>query len=480
MSRRRFEFTSRIAGGLVAVMLLIPATAAEAQTTTNPRYVVFAPSPDHSSVTSSGAPVVRSYQLEIYPYAGSQPLAVLDLGKPDPEPDGYIRVNFANLLAAPPSTGTVLQGVVAAVGPGGTSRSGPSAAFMFNGCGYYVSPVSVAITGAGGSAPSTLSTGAGCQWIATTGDSWIAVASASTGSGSAGITVSAAPNPDAYPRNGTLAVGSAVIVVKQSAATTSSPPSPPIDGTSPDGTTVPTAPRIVDASGAIWTIGSDTAILRNGVQMGGAWGSKIYWKNSTIYAYGLDLNWWQWSGSSWSNLGPTMPGSTGGGTTSGSTSPDGAIVPTTATQIVDNSGAVWTIGSNTAILRNGAQVGTAWGSKIYWKSSTIYVYGLDLNWWQWSGSSWSNLGPTMPGATGGGTGSSTTSPDATRVPTNASQIVDSSGAVWTIGTDTAILRNGVQVGGAWGSQIYWKDNTIYVYGLDLNWWQWSGSAWLRL
>src|SRR4029434_5099771 len=171
------------------------------------------------------------------------------------------------------------------------------------------------------------------------------------------------------------------------------------------------ATQIVDSSGAVWTIGSNTAILRNGAQVGTAWGSKIYWKSSTIYVYGLDLNWWKWSGSAWSNLGPTMPGATGGGTGSGTTSPDGAMIPTTATQIIDSSGAVWTIGSNTAILRNGAQVGTAWGSKIYWKSNTIYVYGLDLNWWQWSGSSWSNLGPSMPGAAGGGTGSSPTSPN---------------------------------------------------------------------
>ena len=64
--------------------------------------------------------------------------------------------------------------------------------------------------------------------------------------------------------------------------------------------------------------------------------------------------------------------------------------------IVDNAGGVWTIGSNTAILRNGVQAGTALGSKIYWKSSTIYVYGFDLNWWKWTGSTWVNIGPIQP------------------------------------------------------------------------------------
>jgi hypothetical protein len=165
--------------------------------------------------------------------------------------------------------------------------------------------------------------------------------------------------------------------------------------------------------------------------------------------------------------------------TSPSASPDGTMVPTTATQIVDTTAAVWTIGSNTAILRNGAQAGTASGSRIYWKNSTIYVYGFDLNWWQWTGSSWTNLGPTQPGGTSGGSGG-TTSPDGTTVPTTATQIVDTTGAVWTIGSNTAVLRNDLHVGGAWASMIYWKSSTIYVYGFDLNWWRWTGSSWVNI
>jgi parallel beta-helix repeat protein len=75
------------------------------------------------------------------------------------------------------------------------------------------------------------------------------------------------------------------------------------------------------------------------------------------------------------------------------------MVPTTTSQIVDNSGAVWTIASNGAILRNGTSAAGGYGSKIYWKNNTIYVYGTDSNWYQWSGSGWSNVGPTQPGTT---------------------------------------------------------------------------------
>jgi parallel beta-helix repeat protein len=256
---------------------------------------------------------------------------------------------------------------------------------------------------------------------------------------------------------------------------------PPTTTASPDGTMVPTtASQIVDNSGAVWTIGSNLAILRNGTSAGGGYGSRIYWKNSTIYVYGTDSNWWQWTGFAWTNVGSNLPGATA------SLSPDGTMVPTTASQIVDNSGAVWTIGSDSAILRNGTSAAGAYGSKIYWKNSTIYMYGTDGNWWQWTGSGWSNVGPTQPGTTS----TQNTSPDGTMVPTTASQIVDNSGAVWTMtlsGSTYAILRNGTSAAGGYGSKIYWKNGSIYVYGTDGNWWQWvensfqfSGSGWINV
>jgi hypothetical protein len=72
------------------------------------------------------------------------------------------------------------------------------------------------------------------------------------------------------------------------------------------------------------------------------------------------------------------------------------MVPTNASQIVDANGAIWTIGSNAVILRNGVQAAGGWGSKIYWKNSTIYVLGTDNNWWRWTGSGWVNIGPAQP------------------------------------------------------------------------------------
>jgi hypothetical protein len=72
------------------------------------------------------------------------------------------------------------------------------------------------------------------------------------------------------------------------------------------------------------------------------------------------------------------------------------MVPTTASQIVDTTGGVWTIASNLLVLRNGATVGGWQATKILWKSSTIYVLGMDSNWWQWTGWVWVNVGRTQP------------------------------------------------------------------------------------
>ena len=233
---------------------------------------------------------------------------------------------------------------------------------------------------------------------------------------------------------------------------------PTFPGASLDGTTVPPATQIVDNNGAIWTIGPNLAILRNGVQAAGGWGSQIVWRNHTLYVLGTDDNWYQWTGSSWTFLGPTFPGM----------SLDGTTVPP-ATQIVDTNGAIWTIGPNLAILRNGVQAAGGWGSQIVWRNHTLYVLGTDDNWYQWTGSSWTFLGPTFPGA----------SLDGTTVPP-ATQIVDISGAIWTIGPNLAILRNGVQAAGGWGSQIVWRNHTLYVLGTDNNWYQWTGSSWTFL
>jgi len=218
---------------------------------------------------------------------------------------------------------------------------------------------------------------------------------------SSGLTVSFSALGSCTVSGGTVTItgtGSCTITASQ-AGNTNYNPAPNVarafnitsgtGGASPDGTTVPPAAQIIDNQAATWTIGGNL-ILENGVQAAGGAGSKILWFSGTIYVLGTDNNWWQWTGSGWTNVGLAQPGSGGG-----VPSPNGTTVPP-ATQIVDNLLAVWTIGANQAILRNGAQAASGAGSEILWTSGNIYVLGTDSNWWEWTGSGWVNVGPTMP------------------------------------------------------------------------------------
>ena len=66
---------------------------------------------------------------------------------------------------------------------------------------------------------------------------------------------------------------------------------------SSDGTLVPPATRIVDASSAVWTM-NGAAVLRNGVSAGGGTGVQMLWSGGSIYVLsGLGGSWWRWTGS---------------------------------------------------------------------------------------------------------------------------------------------------------------------------------------
>lgn len=86
------------------------------------------------------------------------------------------------------------------------------------------------------------------------------------------------------------------------------PPPPQPVPASPDKTSVPPAPQIIDTAGAIWTL-QGNVMLKGGQDTGGR-GSELYWLSATIYALGTDTTWWKWNGTGWESIGPTRPGST--------------------------------------------------------------------------------------------------------------------------------------------------------------------------
>lgn len=84
----------------------------------------------------------------------------------------------------------------------------------------------------------------------------------------------------------------------------STPPPTSWLGSTPE---VPSSNPIIDANGAVWTIGEGGKILRDNRWAAGGTGSKILSLNGTIVVFGTDGNWWRWTGNGWSNLGPDQP-----------------------------------------------------------------------------------------------------------------------------------------------------------------------------
>jgi hypothetical protein len=66
------------------------------------------------------------------------------------------------------------------------------------------------------------------------------------------------------------------------------------------------------------------------------------------------------------------------------TSADGTTIPS-ATQIIDSSGATWTL-SNGVVYRNGAPAGyTAGVNLLLWYNGLVFQRNSDYNWWGWQG-----------------------------------------------------------------------------------------------
>jgi Fibronectin type III domain len=281
-------------------------------------------------------------------------------------------------------------------------------------------------------------------------------------------------------------------------STSPQPPTAPAESAS--GTTIPSAAKIVDASGNVWTQGTmpmacgnashDPSQCLPGYKNGVLVSSGYEWLylDHVVYTHGEEGHWWKYNANNtWTDMGTTSPKPA-----APAESPSGTVVPTAA-QIVDSTGAIWTqsatqvscpkAGNCYPGYRNGEQVNI--GTQIAYRDKVVYVLGWDGHWWKYNGgTSWTDLGTTSPM----GPAAPAESPSGTVVPT-AAQIVDSTGAIWTqsatqvacpkAGSCYPGYRNGVQVN--IGTQIAYLDKVVYVLGWDGHWWKFNGgSSWTDL
>ena len=86
-------------------------------------------------------------------------------------------------------------------------------------CSYAISPTNLSFASSGGNGTITVTTSGGCNWLATTTDSWITITSGSSGSGNDTVTYTVAANSATTQRTGFITIGGQTHTVAQSGVT---------------------------------------------------------------------------------------------------------------------------------------------------------------------------------------------------------------------------------------------------------------------
>lgn len=83
-------------------------------------------------------------------------------------------------------------------------------------CTYSISPTSEHFSSSGGTDSVSVTAESGCDWTATSNDSWISIISGSSGSGNGTVSYSVSSNSSANSRTGTMTIAGEIFTVTQS------------------------------------------------------------------------------------------------------------------------------------------------------------------------------------------------------------------------------------------------------------------------
>lgn len=251
--------SSRGLSALLVVFLLALSwpVAARAQSIVDARRVEFTPSVDDDVLVNS-TPTVTNYSLTVFVAGGITPAETVNLGKPAPDVDGMIRVDFVALLVSPLTPGIVYETALSAVGPGGASSpSTRSNTFGFSQpCAASISPLSPSTGSAGGSGTAAVTIAAGCAWTAISNAPWIAITAGAAGTGPGSVTFKVQAYSGTTNRVGTLTIAESTFTVTQTGTTCSfsiSPTSQAFAAAGGSGSVT-----LTTALGCAWSASSDS------------------------------------------------------------------------------------------------------------------------------------------------------------------------------------------------------------------------------
>jgi hypothetical protein len=221
-------------------------------------------------VCASTPPAVSGYQLSFYQVNAVDPFVTLDLGKPSPQSDGMIRVDYSAAVKQWPAPDVESFVRVVAVGDGGRSVSNPSNTFVYP-CNFSLGSGSQAFSATGGSGSVAVTGASYCGWSAETTAAWVTFASGTSGSGTGSLAYTVAGNSGTTSRTATITVaGLSYTVTQAAAATGGANTAPRVNITRPTaGTQLKNrATRIdMDASDADGSVAAVT-VYANGVLIG--------------------------------------------------------------------------------------------------------------------------------------------------------------------------------------------------------------------
>jgi len=262
MSSKRTAHARILIAALTIVAMSALASTAGAQTVVDATTAEFEPSPDHSAVSAEGTPLLTFYLLEFFPAGSSTPSHTIDLGKPVPAADGYIRVAFVPLMPAPLVAGTIYQARISAVGPGGRGTSELSNSFANSAaCAPVLSAQALPLGAAASTGTVTVTAGTTCEWSAVANTSWLTITSPAEVTGNGTVAFAAAANTAATPRTGTLTIAGQTVTITQGAA--GAPCAPVLSATSASvAATISTGSiTVTDGATCVWTASANNSWL---------------------------------------------------------------------------------------------------------------------------------------------------------------------------------------------------------------------------
>ena len=218
-----------------------------------------------------------------------------------------------------------------------------------------------------------------------------------------------------------------------------------------NGTTVPTAPQIVDSQSNVWTVAFGGEAYRNGQLVSTGVTILVYY-GGAVYQERSHNSWSVWRNGAWAaSSDPRI------------VSLSGTSVPT-ATQIIDSQSNVWILSSAQAYI-NGVLTPSGGVILLLNYGGVVYQENIHHSWWVWGNGAWAaSSDPRI------------VSPGGTSIPA-ATQLVDGQLNVWTVSKGQAYEKGQLTPSSGVILLVY-ADNAVYQENIHHNWWRWISGAWV--